>query len=109
MPSWVTPDRLTATGMAGAVMVFAGYAASNIASSWLLLAIAGYAVQWFGDSMAGRLARYRRIERPSYGYFIYLSCDGLAYLLNLAGIGLRPFVARAVAFDALPGFLLPAT
>ncbi|APL94687.1 hypothetical protein Sj15T_01250 [Sphingobium sp. TA15] len=106
MPSWVTPDRLTATGMAGAVMVFAGYAASNIASSWLLLAIAGYAVQWFGDSMDGSLARYRRIERPSYGYFIDHSCDGLATLLILAGIGLSPFVTMDVAMVALAGYLL---
>lgn len=106
MPSWITPDRLTATGMAGAVMIFAGYAASNLASSWLLLAIAGYAVQWFGDSMDGSLARYRRIERPSYGYFIDHSCDGLATLLILAGIGLSPFVTMDVALIALAGYLL---
>lgn len=106
MPSWVTPDRLTATGMAGAVMTFAGYVASNIASFWLLLAIAGYVVQWFGDSMDGSLARYRRIERPSYGYFIDHSCDGLATLLILAGIGLSPFVTMNVALIALAGYLL---
>ncbi|AJR25987.1 MULTISPECIES: CDP-alcohol phosphatidyltransferase family protein [Sphingobium] len=106
MPAWVTPDRLTATGMVGALMIFAGYAASNVASAWLLLAIAGYAVQWFGDSMDGSLARYRRIERPSYGYFIDHSCDGLATLLILAGIGLSPFVTMDVALIALAGYLL---
>src|SRR3546814_14130462 len=89
----------TALFLSGAVMVFAGYASSNIASSWLLLAIAGYAVQWFGDSMDGSLARYRRIERPSYGYFIDHSCDGLATLLILAGIGLSPFVTMGVALE----------
>jgi phosphatidylglycerophosphate synthase len=92
--------------MAGAVLTFAGYAASNIASPWLLLAIGGYAVQWFGDSMDGSLARYRRIERPSYGYFIDHSCDGLATLLILAGIGVSPFVTMNVALVALAGYLL---
>lgn len=87
-------------------MTFAGYVASNIASSWLLLAIAGYVVQWFGDSMDGSLARYRHIERPSYGYFIDHSCDGLATLLILAGIGLSPFVTMDVALIALAGYLL---
>jgi phosphatidylglycerophosphate synthase len=106
MPRWVTPDRLTATGMVGAVMIFAGYVGSNLASSWLLLAIGGYIVQWFGDSMDGSLARYRRIERPSYGYFIDHSCDGLATLLILAGIGLSPFVTMDVALIALAGYLL---
>ncbi|MPT47883.1 MAG: CDP-alcohol phosphatidyltransferase family protein [Sphingobium sp.] len=106
MPAWVTPDRLTSLGMLGAVMIFTGYVASNLGSSWLLLAILGYFVQWFGDSMDGSLARYRHIERPSYGYFIDHSCDGLATLLILAGIGLSPFVTMDVALIALAGYLL---
>ncbi|MEV5032657.1 CDP-alcohol phosphatidyltransferase family protein [Sphingobium sp. LMC3-1-1.1] len=106
MPGWVTPDRLTATGMIGAGMTFAGYVASNADAAWLLVAILGYLVQWFGDSMDGSLARYRRIERPSYGYFIDHSCDGLATLLILAGIGLSPFVSMDVALIALAGYLL---
>ncbi|WP_323810684.1 CDP-alcohol phosphatidyltransferase family protein [Sphingobium baderi] len=106
MPDWVTPDCLTATGMAGAALVFSGYAASNLSAWWLLLAIGGYGLQWFGDSMDGSLARYRRIERPSYGYFIDHSCDGLATLLILTGIGLSPFVAMDVALLALAGYLL---
>lgn len=106
MPAWITPDRLTAMGMVGAVMVFAGYVGSNWSSAWLLLAIAGYVVHWFGDSMDGSLARFRHIERPSYGYFIDHSCDGLATLLILAGIGLSPFVTMDIAMIALSGYFL---
>lgn len=106
MPAWVTPDLLTLLGVVGAVMTFAGYAASFWGPEWLLLAIAGYVVQWFGDSMDGSLARYRRIERPSYGYFIDHSCDGLVVLLILAGMGLSPFVTMDVAMIALAGYLL---
>lgn len=106
MPQWVTPDRLTFMGMVGAFMIFVGYVASGLTASWLLLAIVGYVVQWFGDSMDGSIARYRHIERPSYGYFIDHSCDGLATLLILAGIGLSPFVTMNVALVALAGYLL---
>lgn len=106
MPPWVTPDRLTLLGMVGAFMIFVGYVASGLAASWLLLAIVGYVVQWFGDSMDGSIARYRHIERPSYGYFIDHSCDGLATLLILAGMGLSPFVTMNVALVALAGYLL---
>ncbi len=106
MPQWVTPDRLTSLGMVGALMTFLGYVASSVGASWLLLAIVGYVVQWFGDSMDGSIARYRHIERPSYGYFIDHSCDGLATLLILAGIGLSPFVTMDVALVALAGYLL---
>ena len=106
MPIWVTPDLLTAIGVIGAVAVFAGYSFSAFDSGWLWLAIGGYCVQWFGDSMDGSLARFRKIERPSYGYFIDHSCDGLATLLILAGMGISPFVRLDVALVALAGYLL---
>src|SRR5688500_4648664 len=105
-PMWVSPDLLTAAGLAGALAVFAGYAASVVDRSWLWLAIIGYVLNWFGDSMDGSLARYRRIERPSFGYFVDHSCDGLAVLLILAGLGLSPFVRLDVALLALAGYLL---
>ncbi|MGY6552370.1 MAG: CDP-alcohol phosphatidyltransferase family protein [Erythrobacter sp.] len=105
-PRWVTPDMLTAVGMLGALMVFAGYVASNLGDQWLLLAIAGYGVQWFGDSTDGSLARWRKIERPRYGYFLDHSCDGLATTLVVVGIGFTPHVAMEVALVALAGYLL---
>ncbi|MES2174295.1 MAG: CDP-alcohol phosphatidyltransferase family protein [Pseudomonadota bacterium] len=106
MPRWVTPDMLTALGMVGAFAIFVGYAGSNWGVDWLWLAIAGYALQWFGDSLDGSLARFRHIERPSYGYFIDHSCDGLATLLILAGMGASPYIRMDVALVALAGYLL---
>ncbi len=106
MPSWVTPDILTALGMVGALAIFVGYAASLFSVEWLWIALAGYVLQWFGDSMDGSLARYRHIERPSYGYFIDHSCDGLANFLILAGMGISPFVRLDVALVALVAYLL---
>lgn len=106
MPPVVTPDSLTAIGMVGALMVFSGYLCSNIGDGWLWLSIAGYVVHWFGDSMDGSLARFRQIERPRYGYFLDHSCDGLATVLVLVGIGLSRYVALEVALVALVGYLL---
>ena len=106
MPGWVVPDLLTAVGMAGAFMVFAGYVSSNLGDGWLWVAILGYVIQWFGDSMDGSLARYRKIERPRYGYFLDHSCDGLATTLVVVGIGLSRYVLLEVALVALAGYLL---
>lgn len=106
MPGWVTPDMLTATGMVGAIAVFVGYAASNLGADWLWLSVAGYFVQWFGDSTDGSLARFRKIERPRYGYFLDHSCDGLATTLVVVGIGFSPYVSLEVALVALTGYLL---
>lgn len=106
MPAWVTPDFLTALGVFGAILTFGGYAASNLGDGWLWLAIAGYVIQWFGDSMDGSLARFRKIERPSYGYFIDHSCDGLTTALIVWGIGTTPYVTMDVVTVALVGYLL---
>src|SRR3546814_2037813 len=69
-------DLLTTLGFFGAVLVAAGYMLSWIDDEWLGLSLAGYIVNWFGDSLDGSLARWRRIERPAYGYFVDHSVDG---------------------------------
>ncbi|MHA6317021.1 CDP-alcohol phosphatidyltransferase family protein [Altererythrobacter sp. CAU 1778] len=105
-PGWVTPDLLTGIGMVGALGVFLGYLGSNLDEDWLWLAIAGYVIQWFGDSTDGSLARFRKIERPRYGYFLDHSCDGLATTMVVVGIGLSPYVTLEIALVALAGYLL---
>ncbi|EJL21948.1 CDP-alcohol phosphatidyltransferase family protein [Novosphingobium sp. AP12] len=106
MPAWVKPDQLTALGMVGAVLIFAGYATSLLDEDWLWLCMPGYLLHWFGDSMDGSLARFRHIERPRYGYFLDHSCDGLATFLILLGIGVSPYVRLEVSLIALVGYLL---
>lgn len=106
MPSWVTPDLLTFTGMFGALFVFGGYLGSNWDTGWLWVSILGYFIHWFGDSLDGSLARFRKIERPRYGYFLDHSCDGFATMLVVIGIGVTPYVQLEVALIALAGYLL---
>jgi phosphatidylglycerophosphate synthase len=108
LPLWVTPDILTAAGLVGALAAFAGYWLSTLSGNWLWLAVGGFVLNWFGDSLDGSLARYRRIERPSFGYFIDHSCDGLSTLLILTGMGLSPYVRLDVALLCLAGYLLLA-
>ncbi|WP_324826987.1 CDP-alcohol phosphatidyltransferase family protein [Qipengyuania zhejiangensis] len=106
LPRRISPDMLTAFGMFGALLVFAGYIGSNLDRDWLWLAVGGYVVHWLGDSLDGSLARFRKIERPRYGYFLDHSCDGFATTLLVVGIGLSPFVLLEVALVALAGYLL---
>ena len=106
MPAWVTPDRLTGTGFTGAVIVGAGYALSSFHPVWLWVAIAGFFINWFGDSLDGSLARFRHIERPDFGYFIDHSMDALGNMIIMAGIGASPYVRFDVAMFGLAGYLL---
>lgn len=69
-PKWMTSDMLTAIGVFGAVVVAVGYALSNYDVSWLWLASLGFAVNWYGDSLDGTLARVRGTQRPVYGFYL---------------------------------------
>ena len=88
MPRWVTPDVLTATGIFGSVMTFAGYWASSSTATFLWLASLGLVVNWFGDSLDGTLARFRHIERPKFGFFIDHTVDAISESLIVFGLGL---------------------
>lgn len=109
LPASLTPDRLTALAMLSAFVTGAGYLLSNLDPAWLWLAAIGYPLHWFGDSLDGTIARYRRVERPRYGYFIDHSCDGLALLVILGGLGASPYMRVDVAMFGVAAYLLLAT
>ena len=106
MPAWVNPDLLTAFGLCGAVLIFISYWLTNIDKNFLWLASFGFLINWFGDSLDGTLARYRKIERPHYGFFVDHVLDGVAEVLVFLGIGLSPFVDFRVACLGLIVYLL---
>lgn len=106
MPAWVTPDGMTAIGFLGAVVIFAGYCLTGINRDYLWLASLGFLINWFGDSLDGTLARYRKIERPRYGFFIDHSIDAIETVLVFCGLGLSPYVDFNIAVMALVGYLL---
>ena len=64
LPVGVTPDHLTLTGFAGALLCGLGYSTSWLSPALLWVASAGLIINWFGDSLDGTLARFREIERP---------------------------------------------
>jgi archaetidylinositol phosphate synthase len=106
IPLWLTPDRLTMIGFLGSLLCSVAYVLSNQSSAWLWLVIPGYLINWFGDSLDGSIARYRKIERPRYGYFIDHSADALSTSILLAAIGMTPHMRLDIAFYALAGYML---
>jgi archaetidylinositol phosphate synthase len=106
LPARITPDLLTAIVVLGSIAVAAGYALSPWGVAWLWLAIAGFCINWFGDSLDGSLARFRKIERPQFGYFIDHSLDAIGNLFMAMGLGLSGFVRLDVALFAVSGYLL---
>jgi phosphatidylglycerophosphate synthase len=89
MPAWVTSDMLTAFGLFGSVITFLGFILARFCDRCLLLiSIIGFIINWFGDSLDGRLAYYRNKPRKWYGFSLDFCTDwitailiGLGYLL----------------------------
>lgn len=106
MPAWMNPDILTGIGVVGAVIIFASYWLSNEVPAFLWVASLGFVINWFGDSLDGTLARYRKIERPKYGFFVDHTVDAFSEVLVVMGLGLSPYVTFSVACLALIGYLL---
>ena len=82
LPPWISPDRLTAIGMAGSAMVLLSFVLAYYGSQlFLLLAIVGLFINWFGDSLDGRVAYYRGIPRKWYGFSLDIIMDWIGTVL----------------------------
>jgi len=106
MPAWVNSDGLTVVGVIGSLVTFFSYWLTNIDRNFLWLASLGFVINWFGDSLDGTLARYRKEERPKFGFFIDHTIDAISQVLVFTGLGLSPYVRLEIALLALIGYLL---
>jgi archaetidylinositol phosphate synthase len=106
MPTWVTPNYLTALGFIGAVIVFVGYTLVPIHPGLVWVATAGLAINWLGDSVDGALARYRGIERPRFGFYLDNSIDVLEQFLVVLGLALSGILKSDIALLGLVVFFM---
>ena len=100
MPVAINSDHLT--GLAGLSMLAAGLCYWHGSPTALLTAIGLLAVNWFGDSLDGTLARVRHHERPRYGFYVDHVLDVLCILFIFAGLVLGGHMSLSVG----GGFLL---
>lgn len=100
IPSWMTSNMLTGIGFIGSLTVMLGFIlAAYVNKNWLLLGLPGFAINWFGDSMDGRLAYFRRQPRKWYGFVLDLTIDWITTIL--IGFG---YVVYASGYWDLAGF-----
>jgi len=94
MPPFITSNILTAIGLFGYIIVSGSFIlAAYINRTYLLMGLLGFAINWFGDSLDGRLAFYRNKPRKQYGFALDITIDwisiiivGFGYIVYAEGI-----------------------
>ena len=106
IPSSMTSLHLTGVGMAGSFVAATALVGCNWSYAFLPAVIVGVALNWFGDSLDGSLARYRREERPRFGFLVDHTCDLFSQILIIVAFGLSPFLSLVSALVVLLCYLL---
>jgi phosphatidylglycerophosphate synthase len=106
LPGRVTSDHLTVLALAAMALTGAAYAVSPGRPGALLLAIAGLAINWFGDSLDGTVARVRRRQRPRYGFYVDHIVDCFGILFVVAGLGWSGHLTPAIAMTLLIAYFM---
>jgi phosphatidylglycerophosphate synthase len=100
MPARINSDHLTVLALVAMAGAGASYWLASRAPAGFVLASVCLAVNWFGDSLDGTLARVRRCPRPRYGFYVDHVVDAFGALFLLGGLALSghmtPWVAMAL-------------
>ena len=106
VPARVKPDHMTILGVLAAVGIAAAYALSNRDPAWLWAASGLLVVHWLGDSLDGTLARVRKAERPTYGYYLDHLVDAIATAVIGIGLGLSPYMLAVTGLVLVVAYLV---
>jgi len=106
MPSWINSDHLTLIGFIAQIATGVCYALARYDRWMLLAAIVCLALNWFGDSLDGTLARVRRQQRPRYGFYVDHMIDSIGAVAMMGGLALSGYMRPAIAIGLLIAFLL---
>jgi archaetidylinositol phosphate synthase len=106
LPWWLNSDHLTALALAAMLLAGLSYWLASASRAGLLLVVVCLAVNWFGDSLDGTLARVRQHQRPRYGFYVDHVVDAAGAVFLLGGLGLSGYMSPMVALALLVTYLL---
>lgn len=108
LPERVNPDHLTLLGLFSMIGAGVAYALAGRYPHTLWIVNVMLALNWFGDSLDGTLARVRNRLRPRYGYYVDHIIDALSAVFLFGGLGLSGYMSERVAMGMLMCYLLLA-
>lgn len=106
LPARIHSDHLTALAVVGTAVASMSFALARWFPVALAGVVAGLALNWFGDSLDGTLARVRRQERPRYGYYVDHVLDVVGAAMLMGGLACSGYMTPLVALAVLVAYLL---
>jgi len=106
LPRVVTSDQLTLLAFAWMCLAGLGYGLAYDDPRWQSVSIGALALNWFGDSLDGTVARVRRLERPRYGFYLDHVVDIVGITALMAGLASSGFMSPVIALSFLVAYLL---
>jgi archaetidylinositol phosphate synthase len=106
LPERIHSDHLTALAVVGTAIASMSFALARVFPLALLGVGVGLAVNWFGDSLDGTVARVRRQERPRYGYYVDHVLDVVGATMLMGGMAMSGYMTPLVALGVLVAYLL---
>ena len=106
LPPSINSDHLTLLGFVAMFLAGCSYALARWNPWGLLLATLCLALNWFGDSLDGTLARVRNRQRPRYGFYVDHMIDSFGALFLMAGLAASGYIDWRIATGMLVAFLL---
>lgn len=107
LPRWINSDHLSALGliaMAGAGASFVIAQSDPVAGASLVVLC--LALNWFGDSLDGTVARVRDQQRPRYGYYVDHVIDLAGTAMLFTGLAASGFMSPLIATLVVAAFFL---
>jgi archaetidylinositol phosphate synthase len=106
LPDSISSDHLTVLGALAMIGAGAAFAAVPVTRWALTLVPVFLAVNWFGDSLDGTVARVRNAQRPRYGFYVDHVVDIANATVLFAGLGLSGIASPWIAAALLVSYLL---
>jgi phosphatidylglycerophosphate synthase len=105
-PRLINSDHLTLLGFAAQFLAGVCYALARWDRRALIAVVICMALNWFGDSLDGTLARVRKQQRPRYGFYVDHMIDSFGALFLMSGLAISGYMHPAIAVGLLIAFLL---
>jgi archaetidylinositol phosphate synthase len=106
LPAWVNSDHLTLLGFISMLAAGLCYWGARYNRTYLLAVIVALALNWFGDSLDGTLARVRNRLRPRYGFYVDHITDAIGTFFLLGGLALSGYMNPFIALGLLIAYFL---